>query len=132
MATNDTTTTTDSATATDASQTVTTDTTAITPVTGPPPDGSTTGVTADDPSPVTVQQSVGTVTAQVQGPAAVPQSTVPVHETHVKADTVITDTSSPLAVQVPIEAQGDALTPIGRAYADARTPEDVFDAAPSE
>lgn len=122
MAANDTTT-------TDASETVATDTTTVAPVTGPAPAGSTTGVTEDDASPVTVQQSVGTATAQVQGPTPPPQSTVQVHETHVKADTVITDTSSPLAVQVPTAAQGDALTPIGRAYADARTPEDVFNAA---
>jgi hypothetical protein len=132
MAANDTTTTTDPVSTTDASQTVTTDTTTVAPVTGPSPDGSSTGVTADDASPVTVSQSIGTAPAQVQGPTPAPQSTVPVHETHVKADTVITDTSSPLAVQVPVEAQGDALTPIGRAYADARTPEDVFAAAPAE
>jgi len=102
----------------------------VTPVTPPLPDGASatepSAAVTDPDGPVSVQVTSGTTTAQVQGTPAAPQSVVPVHETHVKADRVITDTSDPLAVQVPPQGRGDALTPIGAAYADARAPEDVF------
>jgi hypothetical protein len=128
----DETTTTTDTTATDTTSTVTPAEPAAA-VTPPAPDGADTTPSAaavtDPEGPVSVQVSTGSVEAQVQGPAAAPQSVVPVHETHVKADRVITDTSDPLAVQVPPHGQGDALTPIGAAYADARAPEDVFAAA---
>lgn len=101
----------------------------VPPVAGPVPDGASTNaqsaVTADQ-TPVEVSVTAGDAPAQVQGPAPAQASTVQVHETHVKADTVITDTSDPLAVQVPQSGQGDALTPIGRAYQNPQTPEDVF------
>lgn len=101
------------------------------PTVSPPvPDGASTAESTasvtDPEGPVSVQRTTGTATAQVQGPPAAPQSQVPVHETHVRADRVITDTSDDLAVQVPPHGQGDALTPIGAAYADARAPEDIF------
>jgi hypothetical protein len=101
----------------------------VPPVTGPSPDGASTdaqtAVSADQ-TPVTVNVTAGSAPAQVQGPVPASQGTVEVHETHVRADRVITDTSDPLAVQVPPAGVGDALTPIGRAYQDPRTPEDVF------
>lgn len=101
----------------------------VPPVTGPAPDGASTvaqaAVTSDE-TPVDVSVTSGSAPAQVQGPAPAPQSSVQVHETHVQADRVITDTSDPLAVQVPAAGQGDALTPIGRAYQDPRSPEDIF------
>lgn len=58
-------------------------------------------------------------------------ATVAVKETHVKVDTVITDPSSPLAVQVPDAGRGDASTPIANAFLDAKTVEEQFDAAQS-
>jgi hypothetical protein len=121
-------------TTTDAPVTEATDTVpaAVTP---PTPDGASTDAStavASADGPVTVQVTSGTATAQVQGPKASPQQQVPVHETHVKADRVITDTSDPLAVQVPPHGQGDAITPIGAAYLNPQSPEDVFAAAETE
>lgn len=117
-----------------------TTTTTDAPVADPPqvnppaPDGASTDestAVGSDAGPTQVQVTSGTATAQVQGPKATPQGQVPVHETHVQADRVITDTSDPLAVQVPPHGQGDALTPIGAAYLDPRSPEDVFAAVES-
>lgn len=66
------------------------------------------------------------VPRQVSQPREPDPATVPVSEVSVQTDEVITDTSDPRAVQVPPEGRGDAVTPIARAYADARKVEDVF------
>lgn len=50
--------------------------------------------------------------AQVTGPAAEPVDTVNVHEVSVQLDEVITDPSSPLAVQIPDAGRGDLSLPI--------------------
>lgn len=66
--------------------------------------------------------------AQVKAEGPKPVQHVTVHETHVKVDEVVTDPSSPLAVQVPPAGRGNALTPIGRTYGvdKPETVEDVF------
>lgn len=69
----------------------------------------------------TVTVNTDPVAAQVPGPAAQVQTTIPVHEVSVTTDRVITDTSSPLAVQVPETTGKEALTPIAKAYADGQT-----------
>lgn len=78
------------------------------------------------PAPVLPEVTVtsGEAKAQVQGPAHAPKTTVPVHEVHVRADRVITDTSDPLAVQMGEKVS--ALTPIAKDHVDGRKPEDVF------
>ncbi len=53
-----------------------------------------------------------TVPAQVMGTPDAPSTTVAVHETSVTMDTVITDTSDPLAVQVPDAGRGTLDLPI--------------------
>lgn len=62
------------------------------------------------------------VDAQVKGPDQEPSTTTTVHETRVSVDKVITDPSDPLAVQVPPEGRGNALTPIAEAWG-VETPE---------
>ncbi len=52
------------------------------------------------------------VPAQIMGQPAPAVTTVPVHETFVAIDRVITDTSDPLAVQIPDAGRGDASLPI--------------------
>ncbi len=52
------------------------------------------------------------VPAQVMGQPAPAVTTVPVHETYVTTDTVITDTSDPLAVQIPDAGRGSLDLPI--------------------
>lgn len=64
------------------------------------------------------------VPAQVTGPAAVPVDEVYVHETSVKLDQVITDPSSPEAVQIPDAGFGSLVLPIHGL--DAPTPEQFF------
>lgn len=64
------------------------------------------------------------VPAQVTGPPSEVVDTVRVHETSVSLDEVITDPSSPLAVQVPDAGRGDLSLPI-HALA-GQTPEQVF------
>ncbi len=54
------------------------------------------------------------VPAQVMGQPAPAVEVVPVHETYVTTDTVITDTSDPLAVQIPDAGRGDASLPMHR------------------
>jgi hypothetical protein len=70
------------------------------------------------------------VKAQVAPEREKPSTKVPVHETSVKLDEVITDPSSPLAVQVPDAGRGDASLPIHRLANP--TPEDVFSSEASE
>jgi hypothetical protein len=71
--------------------------------------------------PDVVEESVD---AQVVAQPEAPSSTVNVHETSVQLDTVITDPSSPLAVQVPDAGRGSLDLPIhGLA---APTVEEVF------
>lgn len=60
----------------------------------------------------TADSVVGTVPAQVAGKPEDSSKVVPVHEVYVATDTVITDTSHPLAVQVPDAGRGDASLPI--------------------
>jgi hypothetical protein len=64
------------------------------------------------------------VQAQVPGKPEDPASTVKVHEVYVTTDTVITDTSDPLAVQIPDAGRGDLNLPIHAL--DAPTVEEVF------
>lgn len=54
------------------------------------------------------------VPAQVMGKPDAPVSVVPVHETFVATDRIITDTSDPLAVQIPDAGRGDASLPAHR------------------
>src|SRR5687767_14492078 len=71
-----------------------------------------------------------TVEAQVAQPREADRSEVPVHETSVTLDTVITDTSDPRAVIVPPEGRGDGSLPIHRAVNP--TVEQVFAESASE
>lgn len=64
------------------------------------------------------------VAAQVAQPRESDRDKVDVHETSVKLDRVITDTSDPLAVQVPDAGRGSLDLPIHRL--DAPTVEEVF------
>lgn len=64
------------------------------------------------------------VPAQVAQPREADADQVPVHETSVKLDEVITDPSDPRAVQVPDEGRGDAGVPIHAL--GQPTPEEVF------
>jgi hypothetical protein len=76
-----------------------------------------------------VNVETDSVQAQVPGKPWPVQDKLAVHETHVHADRVITDTSDPLAVQVPPAGRGNAITPIGRAFGGtdgAKTVEDQF------
>ena len=70
------------------------------------------------------------VPAQVTPDAGLPVNTVAVHETAVYTDEVITDPSSPLAVQIPDAGRGSLDLPI-HALGNPR-PEDVFAAAAAE
>lgn len=74
---------------------------------------------------VTALQVNEQVPAQVTGPPAKTVDTVRVSETHIKLDEVITDPSSPLAVQIPDAGRGSLGLPIHR-LAEAPKPEDVF------
>jgi hypothetical protein len=89
----------------------------------------------DDQVPVreaSVQVNKGTVPAQVSQPRESDSSTSQVHEVNVQLDEVITDPSSPLAVQVPDAGRGSLDLPIHRLGEER--PEDVFarDAAKSD
>lgn len=64
------------------------------------------------------------VPAQVAGVPDEPSSSVKVHEVSVTTDTVITDTSDPLAVQIPDAGRGSLDLPI-HALAN-KTPEQIF------
>jgi hypothetical protein len=64
------------------------------------------------------------VPAQVSPEREAPSKEVPVHETAVKLDEVITDPSSPLAVQVPDAGRGSLDLPIHQL--GEPTPEAVF------
>lgn len=68
--------------------------------------------------------TVDTVDAQVMAKGYEPVKTVQVHETHVQLDEIITDPSSPLAVQIPDAGRGSLDLPI-HGLAGPR-PEDVF------
>lgn len=76
--------------------------------------------------PVSVEPEVnsGEEKAQVAPRREADSSKVVVHETRVVTDKVITDPSSPEAVQVPDAGRGDASLPIHR-LAEG-TPEEVF------
>ena len=65
-----------------------------------------------EPREPEVEVNSDSVPAQVMGEPAPAVTTVPVHETYVTTDTVITDTSDPLAVQIPDAGRGDASLPI--------------------
>jgi hypothetical protein len=71
--------------------------------------------------PEVVQEQVD---AQVVQPREGDSDKVNVHETSVRLDTVITDPSSPLAVQVPDAGRGDLSLPIHRLAAP--TPEQAL------
>lgn len=73
---------------------------------------------------VTVEVNEDQVDAQTVQPRELDPKKVNVHEVVVATDTVITDPSSPLAVQVPDAGRGDASLPIHR-LAEG-TVEDVF------
>lgn len=60
----------------------------------------------------TAQVTSETTAAQVSPPREDAAAEVPVHEVYVATDTVITDPSDPLAVQVPDAGRGDASLPI--------------------
>lgn len=79
------------------------------------------------PREVTVEVNKESVPAQVPGKADAPAETVKVHEVVVATDTVITDTSDPLAVQVPDAGRGSLDLPIHSL--DAPTPEEQFAAS---
>lgn len=66
-----------------------------------------------------------TVKAQVTGPPAEAPKTVKVTETAIRLDEVITDSHSPLAVQIPDAGMGRLDLPIHRLAKGVR-PEDVF------
>lgn len=97
-----------------------TETTEDTTLTTPPADTSSEDTTVTEGTS-TVTVNTTPVAAQVLGPASPAQTTVPVHEVYVTTDRVITDTSSPDAVQVPETTGEEALTPIAKAYADGKT-----------
>ena len=73
--------------------------------------------TPETPEPREPQADVvnETVEAQVAQPREADRTEVPVHETSVTLDTVITDTSDPNAVIVPPEGRGEPRLPIHRA-----------------
>lgn len=77
-----------------------------------------------DPRPVDVKVYQDDVPAQVTGPANKVVDTVKVHEVFVTVDEVITDPSSPLAVQIPDAGRGFLDLPIHAI--GGRKPEDVF------
>lgn len=77
-------------------------------------------------SPFTVETHTENVKAQVVSQRGPDPDTVAVHETRVRVDEVITDPSSPQAVQIPDAGRGDASTPIANAFGDAELVEDVF------
>lgn len=70
------------------------------------------------------QVNTESVPAQVAADRDAPASTVPVHETVVHTDRVITDPSSPEAVQIPDAGRGNASLPIHGL--GNPTPEQVF------
>lgn len=74
-----------------------------------------------EPKAVVVREEVD---AQVVQPREGDSDKVNVHEVHVTTDEVITDPSSPLAVQVPHAGRGDATLPIHAL--GGKRPEDVF------
>ncbi len=76
---------------------------------------------AREPEAGVVQEEVA---AQVAPEREAPADTVNVHEVYVKLDEVITDPSSPLAVQVPDAGRGSLDLPIHDLVND--TPEAVF------
>lgn len=80
---------------------------------------------------VDVQVTDEQVAAQVAPEREAADDTVREHVTEVTVDEVITDPNSPLAVQVPPEGRGNAVTPIAAAYHGDRaaTPEERFAAA---
>lgn len=67
------------------------------------------------------------VSAQVASKPEADRPKVDVHETHVQLDEIITDPSSPLAVQIPDAGRGDSSLPIH--LLSGPTPEQVFAAA---
>lgn len=67
-----------------------------------------------EPMVVEPEVRVEQVDAQVMQPREGDSDKVNVHEVSVVTDRVITDPSSPLAVQVPAEGRGDASLPIHR------------------
>ncbi len=75
----------------------------------------------NDPTPQVVREEVA---AQVVQEREGDSDTVNVHETFVSLDTVITDPSSPLAVQIPDAGRGDLSLPIHAL--DGPTVEEVF------
>jgi hypothetical protein len=92
-----------------------------------PPVNVVNAVPAADPVNETgVTVTSGSVTAQVTGPPEPVKLTQPVYEAHFQSDRVITDTSDPLAVQVPAASPDDAFTPIGQAHRNPVTPEEAF------
>ena len=64
------------------------------------------------PAEASVQVLDTTVPAQVVAEAGPPVDVVVVHETAVRVDEVITDPSSPLAVQIPDAGRGNLELPI--------------------
>jgi hypothetical protein len=89
------------------------------------PENATVGddnLTPRDPDVYQVNESVP---AQVMQDKVVTPDTVKVTETRVALDEIITDPSSPLAVQIPDAGRGNLDLPIHR-LADAPKPEDVF------
>lgn len=77
-----------------------------------------------------VEVNTESVPAQVSQPREDAAAEVPVHEVHVATDEVITDTSNPLAVQIPDAGRGSLDLPI-HALGNG-TPESVFAAEASE
>jgi hypothetical protein len=65
-----------------------------------------------EPMVVTPQIVIEQVAAQVSPPREGDSDKVNVHEVFVATDRIITDPSSPLAVQIPAEGRGDASLPI--------------------
>lgn len=84
------------------------------------------GVDTDAVRVETVQEQVDAQVAPAREPDA---DTVEVHEVSVATDVVITDPTSPLAVQVPDEGRGSLALPIHGL--SAPSPEQVFEGADS-
>ncbi len=65
-----------------------------------------------EPMVVEPQVTIEEVAAQVVQPREGDSDKVHVHEVYVATDRIITDPSSPLAVQIPAEGRGDPSLPI--------------------
>jgi hypothetical protein len=87
-------------------------------------------VSSEDSYTVEPSTNQGEVAAQVMQPREADSDVVHVHEVMIATDRVITDPSSPLAVQIPEEGRGSLDLPMHRL--GGGTVEDKFRAADAE